>query len=371
METKIETIEELNKTVPSLNCIYFYLTEGCNLACRHCWLAPKLDKTGHDYPSLPLELFITAIKEAKPLGLTAVKLTGGEPLMHPDFSEMLETIKSEDLGLTIETNGVLCTPEIAAEIKKAKNIFVSVSLDGSDEETHEWMRGVSGSFNKAIDGIKNLVSAGLRPQVIFSVLKKNMHQVENIVDLAQELGAGSVKFNVVQPTARGEKLHESSDTLNITELVSLGYHIDRNLQPKSKIKLIFSFPKAFTALNAISQGSGCGMCGIFGIIGVIASGHYALCGIGQTVPDLIFGKVGEDPLEKVWKENAIINEIREKLPRQLDGICGRCLMKNSCLGFCIALNYYSSNGDLMAPFWFCRQAEDAGVFPNTRLASTR
>ena len=66
-----------------LNQLYFYLTEGCNLACRHCWLAPKLDAAGDRYPTLPVELFETAIREAKPLGLSAVKLTGGEPLLHP------------------------------------------------------------------------------------------------------------------------------------------------------------------------------------------------------------------------------------------------------------------------------------------------
>ena len=44
-----------------LNTLYFYLTEGCNLACRHCWLAPKFDATGNRYPVLPVELFETAI----------------------------------------------------------------------------------------------------------------------------------------------------------------------------------------------------------------------------------------------------------------------------------------------------------------------
>jgi MoaA/NifB/PqqE/SkfB family radical SAM enzyme len=55
----------------------------------------------------------------------------------------VEVIRTEGLRLTVETNGVLCTPELAAKLKAtSKNPFVSVSLDGADAETHEWMRGL-------------------------------------------------------------------------------------------------------------------------------------------------------------------------------------------------------------------------------------
>ena len=115
--------------MPAINTLYFYLTEGCNLACRHCWIGPHFDAAGQHSPSLPVELFETAIREAKPLGLSSVKLTGGEPLLHPHFRRLLEVVRREELRLIIETNGLLCTPEIAAEIAKSPNRFVSVSID--------------------------------------------------------------------------------------------------------------------------------------------------------------------------------------------------------------------------------------------------
>jgi radical SAM protein with 4Fe4S-binding SPASM domain len=105
-----------------------------------------------------------------------------------------------------------------------------------------------------------------------------------------------------------------------------------------------------------------------GILGVIASGHYALCGIGEQVPDLVFGEVGKDILEVVWRENAILKVLREGLPERLEGVCRRCLMKGRCLGSCVAQNYYST-GSLWAPFWFCEQAEEAGLFPASRLGA--
>ena len=351
-----------------LNTLYFYLTEGCNLACRHCWMGPKLDVTGSHYPTLPVELFETAIREAKPLGLSGVKLTGGEPLLHPHFTRLLEIIRREELKLTVETNGLLCTPEIAAEIAKSPNRFVSVSIDGTDAATHEGVRGVAGSFEAARQAVRNLVTAGIRPQIIFTVMCINAAQVDAMVRMAEELGAASLKFNVVQPTARGEKLHENQETLNIADLIKLGRHVEQELAPKTKLKIIFHYPHAFKALHNIASGDGCSSCGIFGILGVIANGHYALCGIGEQVPDLIFGVVGKDQLEKVWRENTILKALREGLPKRLEGICGRCLMKSRCLGSCIAQNYYSK-GSLWAPYWFCEQAEEAGLFPVSRLGT--
>lgn len=352
----------------TINTLYFYLTEGCNLACRHCWMGPRLDATGNHYPTLPVELFETAIREAKPLGLSGVKLTGGEPLLHPHFTRLLEIVRREELKLIIETNGLLCTPEIAAEIAKSPDRFVSVSIDGTDAATHEWVRGVPGAFAAARQAVRNLVAVGIRPQVIFTVMRINAEQVDAIVRLAEKLGAASVKFNVVQPTARGEKLHKAQETLTIGALIELGRHVEQELAPKTKLKLFFHYPQAFRALQHIASGDGCGTCGIMGVLGVLASGHYALCGIGEQVPELIFGEVGTDLLEDIWRENAILKELREKLPERLEGVCSRCLMKGRCLGACVAQNYYST-GSLWGPYWFCEQAEASGLFPASRLGT--
>ena len=353
-----------------LSTLYFYLTAGCNLACRHCWMGPRFDAAGNQYPTLPVESFETAIREARPLGLSGVKLTGGEPLLHPRFTHLLEIVRREELRLTIETNGLLCTPEIAAEIAKSPDRFISVSMDGADAATHEWVRGVPGAFAAARQAVLNLVAAGVRPQVIFTVMRSNAGQVDAMVRLVEELGADSLKFNVVQPTARGETLHENQETLNIAELITLGRHVEQDLAPATKLRVLIHYPQAFRALHRIASGDGCSSCGIFGILGVIASGHYALCGIGEQVSDLVFGEVGKDRLEVVWRENTILNALREGLPERLEGICGRCLMKRRCMGSCVAQNYYRK-GSLWAPNWFCEQAEAAGLFPASRLGAAR
>ena len=355
------------RTYP-LNQIYFYLTEGCNLRCRHCWIAPKYQSENDSYAALDLGLFKSIVEQAKPLGLTGVKLTGGEPLLHPQINKILEYVRNEDLKVTFETNGVLCTPELAASIAACNDPFVSVSLDGADAETHEWVRGVKGCFDETMNGIGNLANAGLRPQLIMTIMRHNRDQMEPVVRLAERSGAGSVKFNIVQPTARGEKLHNSGEALGIRELVDLGRWVETTLSDSSPLPLYFSHPAAFRPLGKMfgTNGGGCGVCGILGILGVLANGSYALCGIGETVPDLVFGHAGIDRLEDVWTKTPVLREIREELPYRLEGICGDCLMKEVCLGSCIAQNYYISKS-IWAPFWFCQEAQKLGLFPETRL----
>jgi SynChlorMet cassette radical SAM/SPASM protein ScmF len=359
--------EKVQRTVPQLGTIYFYLTEGCNLACRHCWIAPKYQAGSTIYPSLSYELFVSIIKQAKPLGLGSVKLTGGEPLLHPQILEILRFIRAEELGLTIETNGLLCKPEIVEEIKQCKNAFVSVSLDGARADTHEWVRGVEGSFEMALTGIRNLVAAGFKPQIIMSIMRRNVNEIEDLVALAEEIGAGSVKFNIVQPTARGERMHEQGETLTIEELLDVGERFERELEAKAKVRLIYSHPYAFQPLSHMfgQNGDGCGRCSIMTILGVLGDGSYALCGIGESVPELIFGQAATDPLERVWRETPILNEIREGLPSRLEGICGECVLKGMCLGSCVAQNYYRDK-HLFSPFWYCEEAKRLQRFPESR-----
>jgi len=354
-----------------LNQIYFYLTRLCNLRCRHCWIQPKYQTEEQTYPSLPLKLFRSIIQQAKPLGLSSVKLTGGEPLLHPQINEILDFIQKEDLTLNMETNGTLCTTELASKMAECKNASVSVSMDGADAETHEWVRGVEGCFDESVQGIKNLVKAKFRPQIIMTVMQRNRDQLEKLVRKAEEWGAGSVKFNVLQPTGRGEKMHEAGETLSIEELVSLGHWVEETLSAKTKLRLYYSHPPAFRALGKMfgPKGDGCSVCGIKNILGVLADGSYALCGIGETVPELVFGHAESDRLKDVWEKDSVLTEIREGLPQRLKGICGDCLMKGLCLGSCIAQNYYTSR-DLWAPFWFCERAREAGIFPKTRIRPT-
>ncbi|MEI6450405.1 MAG: radical SAM protein, partial [Actinomycetes bacterium] len=95
---------------PRLAQLYCYLTAGCNLRCRHCYLAPAWEPGAElVQPCLDVGLFADVVRQGKELGLTAVKLTGGEPLLHPRFADIVAVAREHELRLIVETNGVLCT----------------------------------------------------------------------------------------------------------------------------------------------------------------------------------------------------------------------------------------------------------------------
>ncbi len=357
-------------STPALDQLYFYLTEGCNLACRHCWLAPKFDPDGSRYPVLPVELFASILAEALPLGLTGVKLTGGEPLLHPRFLELLEIVQQHDLELTIESNGQLCSAEFVAAIARSNKRFVSISMDGADAGTHDAVRGVKGSFDLALEAVRQLAAAETPPQIIMSLMRHNAGQIEAMVRLAEDAGASSLKLNVILPSARGEKLHRGDQVPSVEELIALGRWVHTEFAEHSALPIVLDLPAAFRPLSTLAAGHGCGSCNIKGILGVLATGRYALCGVGEQIEELVFGTAGVDPLEQVWQRHPTLEALRQGLPERLGGVCASCLMRNSCLGSCVAQNYTSS-GELFAPYWFCAQAERVGLFPESRQARPR
>ncbi|MFH1113425.1 MAG: SynChlorMet cassette radical SAM/SPASM protein ScmF [Pseudomonadota bacterium] len=364
-----DAIESTNVEYP-LGRLYFYVTGGCNLRCRHCWIEPQYQGEGKSFPFLDVDLFASIIAQAKPLGLLGIKLTGGEPLIHPHILEILRIVQERKLELVVETNGTACTREISEHIAACGNAFVSVSLDGVDPAVHEWIRGVKGSRRAALEGIRNLVEAGISPQIIMTVMRRNVGEMEALIRSAETLGAGSVKFNLLQPIARGEDMHRAGEALPIDELIELGRWVETVLAPGAGLPIFFDHPPAFSPLSRMfgREGKGCDRCGILGILGVLADGSYALCGIGESEPDLVFGNAQDTRLKDVWTRSGVLRDIREGMPHRLDGICRRCLMKRMCLGACTAQNYHRSKS-LWGPYWYCEEAWKRGLFPETREIS--
>jgi SynChlorMet cassette radical SAM/SPASM protein ScmF len=352
---------------PRLSHLYAYISGGCNLKCRHCWIEPVHAGSGKSFPFLDPELFRTVLDEAGPLGLNAVKLTGGEPLLHPRIGEILDLLGKRNVSLSVETNGTLCTPEIARRMAACRDVFVSVSLDAPDPSAHDWLRGTSGAFAAAEKGIRVLVREGMRPQIIMTLYRGNRDKAEDLVRLAESAGADSVKFNLLQPIARGIRMSRTDQALTVPELLDFGEWVDRDLSGSSAVPVYNPLPPAFRPLGKMfgSKGDGCSTCGILEIIGLLADGSYALCGIGATVPELVFGLAPGDCLADVWKHSPVLDGLRKGLPHRLKGICGECLLGGICRGSCIAQNYYLA-GDIWEPFWFCSEAARLGRFPETR-----
>ena len=358
--------KEQPERIPPLSQLYIYTTNSCNCSCKHCWIFSGL-KASKKEPShflLP-ETFEATVVEAKRLGLSAVKWTGGEPTIHPDFPALLNLQKKHGLNGRVETNGMEVSLALAKLLLETGVTHVAVSLDGISSETHNAIRGTKGAYRRTLRGIKNLVEAGFKPQLIMTLMAENVEELEGLLTLAEKVGAGSVKLNLVQPTLRGEEIHLSGQALSIAELIEINRRLEK-LRQSHRFPIFFDIPMAFRPLSKIFTGDGCSVCGIKTILGLLADGSYALCGIGENLPELVFGRAGRGELEEIWKGHPTLQQIRSGLPKELKGICSRCLMAPRCLGSCVAQNYYR-NRDLSSAFWFCEKAEEEGLFPKTRL----
>jgi SynChlorMet cassette radical SAM/SPASM protein ScmF len=355
---------DLPKGVPPLTSLYMYIAGSCNLACRHCWIEPDYQIDNKNGKFLKLEYLKKAIKEAIPLGLQSIKLTGGEPMLHPRFREIVNHVESKNIGMFMETNGTLIDDEMAKFLKSKKHFnFVSVSLDGSKPDTHDKLRGVRGSYQKAIKGIKALVKAGFRPQIICTLHKGNIAEPKDLIKLAKSLGCDSVKFNIVQHMGRGDDFAKKNG-FQTKEIIGFFQNIERKIRPKSKINVYFDIPIAFKPIRNLLSGDS-GRCTILNILSIISDGSISLCGIGVTIPELIFGHIAKDKLKHIWETSPKIKNLREEIPAKLKGICGRCVHRDLCLGTCVANNYHQTKS-FSTPYFFCEDADRNNLFPKTR-----
>ncbi len=374
VDASANSVLNLPPGVPPLCAFYLYLTSGCNLACRHCWIKPRFINGKPDpQECINPELLFDAVREAKTLGLSSAKLTGGEPLFHPHFRDIARGLSELGIGMNMETNGVLLTPELARFLKNETKIdFISVSLDEDEPQAHDAFRGVKGAFDAALRGLDALKEAGYNnTQVIMSVHKGNIGKIERVVALAAAHGATSVKFNPVTDTGRGRQMTERGETLSIQDLLALEKYVYGELKEKASLKnLILNIPPALRSFQILMETRGCtGDCGVIGILGILGTGEIAMCGIGQTIPSLVYGKLG-DSITDIWLNHPKLQALRKELEdtRNYPGICGDCLMASSCRTGCVANNYLEGGG-MIWPGKQCQEADELGLFPANRRRS--
>ena len=157
---QIEIYDEIEQTRkdlyknPKLDTLFFELTDECNLACLHCGSSCSPEKR----TMLPKEYIFKTLKEVKDAygSEIFIALTGGEPLLHPDFFEIVDKINELGFSWGITTNGTLIDEEMAKKLENHHMGSISISLDGLKEE-HNKLRRNSFAFDKAVKGIQNVV----------------------------------------------------------------------------------------------------------------------------------------------------------------------------------------------------------------------
>ena len=168
--------------------VAWQITNECNLACLHCIEESGPGKAFKD--EIDREGALAVVDQLMDHQVPYLSFSGGEPMLHPHFFEMVERVTSRGSQLKIETNGHYLTPQNCARLKALEVKAVQVSLDGATSATFGRMR-VRGEFDRTVEGIRNLVAAGVDVEVNFSPAAFNIHEAARIVDLAFKLGAVS------------------------------------------------------------------------------------------------------------------------------------------------------------------------------------
>ncbi len=164
------------------------ITNECNLACLHCI---EESGPGKAFPDeLSDDQTFEVLRQIVELDVPYLSFSGGEPMLHPRFFDMVEYVCSRGAQLKIETNAHFLDPQACARLKALGVKAVQVSLDGASEATFNRMR-VRGDFNRAVEGVRNLRAAGVPIEINYSPSMFSAHEAGAAVDLAYELGAQS------------------------------------------------------------------------------------------------------------------------------------------------------------------------------------
>jgi SynChlorMet cassette radical SAM/SPASM protein ScmF len=354
-----------------LRSIYFYPTESCNLRCIHCWIHPYYAPDVKAYraqnrDNVTPNTMGGVIRAALPLGLQHIKFTGGEPLLNPYFFDYLQCFAGYKLDFSIETNATLLDDAAARELKAYRIRHLSTSLDGSTPETHENIRGVAGSFSQALNGIRALIDNGFSPQVIFCLQQSNAHDLEDTIRLAMDLKIRSFEINPLIRIGNDHNPRHACRGLSIEQLLQLETKVEKDYpQHFPGICVNLYLPPALKGMQLLSQ-SCLYSCRIFNICGILSNGDVSVCGIGRRKKALVMGNVATDSIAEIWQKGHLFQAIRRDVPRHLEGICGSCLFRHHCLGFCRADALYGGR-NLLEPNAFCQAAYQKGLFPRSRI----
>ena len=160
------------------------LTYRCNNNCRHCWLkVPSSVK--EKSRELTFEEIKSIIDQARQMGCRSWAVSGGEPMLRPDFSDIMGYIFSHSLSYTLNTNGTLITPKIARLLRKKGAKMVA--LYGATADVHDHITRNPGSFAATMAGFRYLKEAGAGFTVQLIPMRDNYHQFKKMVELAESL----------------------------------------------------------------------------------------------------------------------------------------------------------------------------------------
>ena len=324
--------------------VKLHITHQCNLACRNCYAGSSVGEMSRDEIFFLLDQLRPGLRSR----MLRLDLLGGEPLLRPDFAEIVSYArKKARIGnIQVFTNGILITPETAKKIKTAGLDAALVTIHSHRKEVHEGITGVAGSWEKTVSGIAASVSAGIATYAMTIPVSANADHLPEIEAFTKRLGAKTAYFPYIRRREKDDLLIEN-DALFFAAINRIfsrsSIHRQRLLDNLSKRKKVCS-----AYVNTVS---------------IRPDGTLTPC----AFLDLPLGNVREEKfysiLHRAWKNRELTEFL--SVPEE----CRSCGIVDFCGGGCKAYRFTrdrdTKNKDITCRGPFCGPlgGDDLGKMP--------
>jgi len=304
--------------------VWWDVTYACNLRCRQCY-----SSSGKAHPNeLSREEAMDIIKQLAEMKVFYIYFLGGEPLMRRDFFELAEYAHECGIAVMMNTNGWFITPTIADRLEKAGLMHVRVSIDGARARTHDAIRGVRGSFKRAIKAVKilrktNIPRIGISP----TVLADNVTEMAELIELAVKLEVDEMQLVQLCARGRGSSV-QSASIAQLIELRKVFYEYKNKLAGKLNLTategiLLDNTNKKYEINSLFPNFWGCPAgrtC-----LAIEAEGTIQPC-ILYNIP---VGNIRKSSLKEIWHESPLFRKMRTPSEE-----CLKCHYVEFCSGEC-------------------------------------
>ncbi|UCE72418.1 MAG: methyltransferase domain-containing protein, partial [Nitrospiraceae bacterium] len=319
--------------------LWLYYTMACNLRCKHCLVSAGkgLKK------ELTTEEFKKVVDEGIKLGVKRFYITGGEPFIKEGIFDLIKYItRTKRRELIVLTNATLFDDWKIAALEKlvSPKLLIQVSLEGPNAEIHDKLRG-KGSFDKAVESIKKLISIGITPIVSTAISKLNEKDIARTSRFLSKLGIQ--EHNVLWMHAKGRGANNLSDLYVPSDNIARAM---KKLKKEYKEQeVIFDNVESLKVRVRTKRGRKNDLCNnCFEKICVNSDGHVYPCASLNGDRNFDAGSVREKSLKDIWLNSKVMEKGRDNSVQNKPE-CRECYLEYFCGGGCTSHSYYASEVD--------------------------
>lgn len=317
------------------------ITNACNLNCLHCH-----SRSGTTRNHMEMKIVNKLIDEFKKMKVFGVNISGGEPLLHPHFFDIVKSLDENGIRVTVSTNATIIDKTIAERMKQSNIKGVQISLDSCDREKHDDIRNCPGCFDKTIRGIGFLKEVNIPIMVVTVISKQTIEEYERLIDFVHSLGVEAHKTNALMPIGNAADNYDKLKDKFATDYVRIWKEKKEKFKKTMNLKAEMGFLMQMGPEDYIDSSLpeilnvGCPAC--LTTCAILEDGNVAIC---SFCPEIVCGNIKETSFERIWNDSEIINLIRR---RDYVG-CKNCDYIRHC-GGCRARAIFEGSLDSADPF---------------------